>query len=242
MHCRAGSGQPASRRSVREEVSQEKRRAGVDYDDEFNKGVQRLNEARAAEAAKPAAAHTRARVIQQKALSQLREPDQRQRSPLVGLRWKVIKYQESRDAERKKLQAILESQAESRMVSFEDPTRTRLVPGWPVEGADGQQHQWYRSLLEQIRRQLETGDASKAMYVLLDSVKSVLDEGAEFEADDFWQCVSDLQADDVTVAMASLLGSVIRGVRGLNGPLVVRALQQQCGDLNPEVAEVLNAQ
>jgi len=218
-------------------VSQEKRRAGVDHDDELNKGLQRLNDARVAEPAKPAAAHTRARVIQQKALSQLREPDQRQRSPLVGLRWKVIKYQESRDAERKKLQAILESQAESRMVS-----RTRLVPGWPVEGADGQQHQWYRSLLEEIRTQLETGDASKAMYVLLDSVKSVLDEGAEFEADDFWQCVSDLQADDVTVAMASLLGSVIRGVRGLNGPLVVRALQQQCGDLNPEVAEVLNAQ
>ncbi|CAE7846179.1 unnamed protein product [Symbiodinium necroappetens] len=223
-------------------VLQDKRRAGVDHDDELNKGLQRLNDPRVPEPAKPVAAHTRARVIQQKALSQLREPDQRQRSPLVGLRWKVIKYQESRDTERKKLQAILESQAESRMAFFEDPTRKLLMPGWPVEGNDGQQHQWYRSLLEQIRTQLETADASKAMYVLLDSVKSVLDEGAEFEADDFWQCVSDLQADDVTVAMASLLGSVIRGVRGLSGPSVVRALQQQCGDLNPEAAEVLNAQ
>ena len=78
--------------------------------------------------------------------------------------------------------------------------------------------------------------------MLLDSVKTVLDEGDEFEADDFWQCISQLRADDVTFAMASLLGSVIHGVGGLTGPSVVRALQQQCGNLNPGVAEVLNAQ
>ncbi|CAE7033804.1 unnamed protein product [Symbiodinium natans] len=82
------------------------------------------------------------------------------------------------------------------------------------------------------------------MYMLLDSarVKEVLDQGAEFEADDFWRCISEFQADDVTFAMASLLGSVIRGMDGLTGPSVARALQQQCGDLNPEVADVLNAQ
>jgi len=218
---------PSAPTSPAQDATQDKRRAGDADDDQ-----------RTSEPVKLVAARSRTHAIHQKALAQLREPD-RQKNSLI-LRQQLKEYQEKRDEARKNLQETLESQAESRMESLEAPKGKSLVSD--VETSDGQQHHWYRSLLEQIRTELATADVPKAMYVLLDSVKTVLDEGDEFEADDFWQCISQLRADDVTFAMASLLGSVIHGVGGLTGPSVVRALQQQCGNLNPGVAEVLNAQ
>ncbi|CAE7034684.1 unnamed protein product [Symbiodinium sp. KB8] len=219
-------GPSAPTSPAQEATLQEKRRADADDDQRISEPV------------KLVAARSRNHAIHQKALAQLREPD-RQKNSLI-LRQQLKEYQEKRDEARKNLQETLESQAESRMVSLEAPTRKSLASD--VETSDGQQHHWYRSLLEQIRTELATADVPKAMYMLLDSVKTVLDEGDEFEADDFWQCISELRADDVTFAMASLLGSVIHGVGGLTGPSVVRALQQQCGKLNPGVADVLNAQ
>ncbi|CAJ1361138.1 unnamed protein product [Effrenium voratum] len=176
-------------------------------------------------------------------MAQLREPEDPSTSSLAVLRAAVYDYQAMRDLARKKLQEKLEEQEKSRVASMElAPLRCDFQSDTDAEtlgNLGNRQFHWYRSLLEQVRAQ-EASNVSKAAHYLLDSVQAVLEQGCEFTSDDFWACVHELEVDDMTPALAALLVSMIRGINGLNIPALIRVLQQQCGDLTPEVLDVLS--
>eukprot|EP00913_Durusdinium_trenchii_P019171 g18017.t1 len=111
-------------------------------------------------------------------MAQQREPDDPAASPLAILRTAVYDYQAVRDGARKKLQ---DSKPEVRGLGDREP--------------DHRQHQWYRSLLEQVRAQGELGNL-KATHALMDAVKAVLDRSSEFGAEDFWLCLSQMAQED----------------------------------------------
>eukprot|EP00434_Breviolum_minutum_P030157 symbB.v1.2.026671.t1/scaffold2684.1/size75764/3 len=215
--------------------------------------MQRNNEQpRATDSGAPCMARARFKAIRQKAMAQLREPEDPSSSSLAILRTAVYDYQvgspgsiyvgncfrgtqAEREKARRKLQDTLEIQEKSRMLN--DSHHSGAVD----EPADNRQHHWYHSLLEQVRAQGDLSSVSKAMHLLLDSVKAALDGSGEFTADDFWEILLEVQSGDVTPAVASLLLSMIRGINGLNSQTLLRALQQR-GDVAEEVLDVFNGQ
>jgi len=222
------------------------KRRGVDVDDDAGKGMQRNNEQpRATDSGAPCMARARFKAIRQKAMAQLREPEDPSSSSLAILRTAVYDYQAEREKARRKLQDTLEIQEKSRMSTAEKLPPLRLNDshhsGAVDEPADNRQHHWYHSLLEQVRAQGDLSSVSKAMHLLLDSVKAALDGSGEFTADDFWEILLEVQSGDVTPAVASLLLSMIRGINGLNSQTLLRALQQR-GDVAEEVLDVFNGQ
>ncbi|CAK9112278.1 unnamed protein product [Durusdinium trenchii] len=124
-------------------------------------------------------ARARFRAIHEKAMAQQREPDDPAASPLAILRTAVYDYQAVRDGARKKLQDTLETQEKSRLATMEKlPPLRPEVRGLGDREPDHRQHQWYRSLLEQVRAQGELGNL-KATHALMDAVKAVLDRSSE---------------------------------------------------------------
>lgn len=237
-----GDGLPATGGAVPADpypVLPDKRRGD---DDDGGKGLQRNNEQPRAQDPVVPLARARFKAIRQKAMAQLREPEDPSSSSLAILRAAVYDYQAEREKARQKLQDALETQEKSRMASAEKLPPLRLNDSRPGaamdEPADNRQHHWYHSLLEQVRAQGDLSSVSKAMHSLLDSVKAALDDTGEFTADDFWETLTEIQSEDFTPAVASLLASMIRGINGLNTPDLQRVLQQR--DVASEVLDVLS--
>eukprot|EP00931_Biecheleriopsis_adriatica_P109109 TRINITY_DN8336_c0_g2_i1.p1 TRINITY_DN8336_c0_g2~~TRINITY_DN8336_c0_g2_i1.p1 ORF type:complete len:678 (-),score=153.09 TRINITY_DN8336_c0_g2_i1:48-2057(-) len=198
-------------------------------------------------------APARFRAIQQKALTQLRDPDP-QVSSVARLRGAVYDYQASRDLYKNKLEAHLNQMTQDRMESMEKRlasvshgrpgASSSKSPGSSPTGQDAdpgesEQIRWYRGLLYQVRGKTEGKEVPKAIHILLDSVRQTLEQGQEFDSEALWASLSQLVAGDITAPVAQLLVAMLSGLSNVQGQDLGRQCKRLYGEVPQEVLEAL---
>jgi len=190
-----------------------------------------------------AKAPARQRAIQRKAMEQLREPDPVV-SPIAKLRSAVQGYQASRDAKK----AVLEEKLSNRPDPLEKLYHhsagglhggSRGSPHADLDLGDVRQGPWYRGLLLHVRHKLDSKTPSKALHLIMDSVKQVLDQGFQFDAEAYFKVLAQIEVGDVVGPVASLLVTMLAGIPGVEPLELPPWFEQRSGDIPPEILEAI---
>eukprot|EP00930_Biecheleria_cincta_P070267 TRINITY_DN5790_c0_g1_i3.p1 TRINITY_DN5790_c0_g1~~TRINITY_DN5790_c0_g1_i3.p1 ORF type:complete len:396 (-),score=85.77 TRINITY_DN5790_c0_g1_i3:35-1222(-) len=190
-----------------------------------------------------AKAPARQRTIQRKAMEQLREPDTVV-SPVAKLRSAVQGYQASRDAKK----AVLEEKLSNRPDPLEKLYHHSAAgphggssgsPHADLDLGDVRQGPWYRSLLQHVRQKLDSKTPSKALHLIMDSVKQVLDQGLQFDAEAYFKVLAQIEVGDIVGPVASLLVTMLAGIPGVDPLELPPWFEQRSGEVPPEILEAI---
>lgn len=190
-------------------------------------------------------APARQRAIQRKAMEQLREPDPElsEVSPIAKLRTAVQDYQDARDTKTEELKEKLSNRTDPLEKLYHQSVgshgASRASPHSDPDQGDVRQGPWYRGLLLHVRSKLDSKTPSKALHLVMDSVKQVLDQGLQFDAEAYFKVLAQIEAGDVVGPVASLLVTMLAGVPGVEPMELTSWFMQRADEVPPEILEAI---